>query len=266
MGRVIGVVSGKGGVGKTVVSINLAAALRTLGRRVLLVDFNPTTSHVGLYLGMFSTTKTLNDVLRNKAALNEAVYEHASGIHVLPASINMDDLKNLRWDNLRKRMANIIKDYDYVILDGSPGFGKEAVETFKACDELLFVTTPHVHTAADLLKCKQIAQTLNLSPLGIVLNMVRNKKYELTPAEVMSLVEEHVISSIPFDDSIMESIVHKRPVATMKAKSSKHFHDIARYVEYGIIPQPRGFWSRLFGRSAGPSRRPVMVRPAAPIP
>ncbi|MFH0961922.1 MAG: AAA family ATPase, partial [archaeon] len=83
--RVIGIISGKGGVGKTTLVSNLGAVLaEEFKKDVVVLDCNFTTSHLGLYLGLYQTPITLNTVLQGKAELEDAIYTHRSGMKVIP--------------------------------------------------------------------------------------------------------------------------------------------------------------------------------------
>lgn len=88
MTKVITITSGKGGVGKTTTAINLAAALNSLGKDVILVDSNLTTPNVGIHLGAPIVPVTLNHVLLGKAKVGDAIYEHSSGTKILPSSLS----------------------------------------------------------------------------------------------------------------------------------------------------------------------------------
>jgi len=248
--RVIGVISGKGGAGKTIVSINLAAALQKYyGKKVLLIDTNPTTSHIGLYLGMYSTPNTLNDVLRKNMPLKNAIYEHTSGIHVIPTSLKMDDLKNVSFDSLQKKLKQLEGEYDYIILDSAPGFGKEALITLKTADEILMVTNPLAHTVTDAIRANEMAKKFNLNTLGIAVNMVRKQGYELKKNEIESIVGVPVHAMIPFDNVVMESVNKKQPVVHMNSSANNEFRRLAAIINGEKIEIKTGFWSRLFGRS-----------------
>ena len=91
MARVIGIVSGKGGVGKTTLASNLGIALSKFGRNVTLVDCNVTTSHLGFYFGLYDYPVTLNQVLKGEASLESATY-FSNGVKIIPASLELDDL------------------------------------------------------------------------------------------------------------------------------------------------------------------------------
>ena len=213
MTRTIGIVSGKGGVGKTVVAINLAASLyKWYKKNVLLVDGNLSTSHVGLYLGLYSTPITLNDALKNRVPVRKAIYQHSSGIDVLPASLRVKDLQNIVPERIGRKIEPVFDDYDYVIVDGAPGFGREGLIAMDLCDETIFVTSPIVHSAADVAKCKKIAEKLDAKPIGLIVNMKRNKDYEINENDMRRLTELNVIGTIPFNDDIRKSIVSNKPV------------------------------------------------------
>ena len=231
MARIIGVVSGKGGVGKTVVAINLAAALHKWYRKkVLLVDCNITTSHIGLYLGLYSTPVTLNDALRGSVSIKKTIYEHSCGINVIPASLKLEDLRDINWEVVKNKLSGVFNDYDFIILDSSPGFGKESLVTLGACREALLVTNPIVHSVADLMKCKELAIKLGVNPLGIVLNMVRNRSYEMSSKEIMDMIELNIICSIPFDEAVMRSTMSKNPVINSNYAVSRHFRRLASFL------------------------------------
>src|SRR3989344_167396 len=125
--RTIGIISGKSGVGKTGIAINLAAVLREYyDKKVLLIDLNITTPHVGLYLGLYSTPMTLNDAIRMNTDIKKCIYEHSCKIDVMPSSIKITDLKDVNLDFLKQKLEIIKDEYDFIILDSSPGFGKES--------------------------------------------------------------------------------------------------------------------------------------------
>lgn len=231
MSRVVGVISGKGGVGKTIVAINTAAALQKYyDMRVLLIDCNITTSHIGLYLGLYSTPVTLNDALKDHVSIEKTIYEHPSGMHVIPASLKLEDLRDVDWHVVKEKMSPLTEKYDFIILDSSPGFNRESLITLEASHEALMVTNPIVHTVADLIKCKQLCEELNVKPLGIVLNMVRGKKYELTLKEVEQMADMPVLSSIPFDETLMESIITKTPVIEISPKIAYLFKELGHKI------------------------------------
>ena len=220
MVRVINICSGKGGVGKTTVAANLGAALQRFGRRAVVIDCNLTTAHLGLYVGVYSFPVTLNNFLRREAKLEDAVYKHSSGLSIIPASLNLEDLIDLDTGNLKSTLKQVFYDYDMVFLDSAPGFGKEAMIPLGISDEVLFVANPYIPSVVDISKYSQLPESPK--PIGIILNRVRGKKYELTPEEIAQFTEIPVIGSIPEDDNILKSTNKRELAVTMnqKAKAS----------------------------------------------
>jgi len=255
MVRIINVCSGKGGVGKTVVASNLGVALRKFYKKVAVVDFNFTTSHLGLYFGIFSYPRTLNHFLRDEISLEETMYIHSSGLRVIPASLDLSDLVDINVNNLKQRLKEVFHDYDIVLLDSAPGLGKEALTALQSSDEVLFVANPNIPSLVDVVKCCQIINSLESKPvpLGIVVNRVKNKKYEITNDEVTQFTELPIVGVVPEDENILESANRKTLVTfdRQNSSSAKAFFKIAarllgtEYRAPGIIDRIKG----IFGRS-----------------
>lgn len=250
MTRIIGVVSGKGGVGKTTVALNLAAVLaKKYKKDVILVDGNITTSHLGLYLGMYYYPISLNHVLTGDVVVDKAMYDYSiPGIRIIPASLSLDDLKGIDVSDMKKHMKSLFGKADFVILDGAPGFGREAMATIRASDEILFVTTPFVPPLMDVIKCYQIAEELGIRSLGVVMNMTGEGRHELGRHEIEQLIELPVISSIPRDREVPRSLSAKLPVIDLspRAKSSREIERLAAHIA-GEPYSPPGRLSRIAG-------------------
>lgn len=233
MARIIGIVSGKGGVGKTTLSINLGAALaKQFNKRVTLVDCNVTTSHVGLYLGMYYCPITLNKVLRGENKIEEAINSHYSGLNVVPASLSLNDLEGVDVTKLRNSIRGLFDLNDFVLLDIAPGLGREAIAGIKACDEILYVTNPFVPSAMDIVRTEEIANGLEVDSLGVVVNMTNNKKYEMTKEEMEEITKLPVIATIPYDTNVHKSLSLKMPIVMLHPdhKVSKEIYKTASHI------------------------------------
>jgi len=242
--RIIGVVSGKGGVGKTTVASNIGAILAKHHKKnVTLVDCNVTTSHLSLYLGMYYCPITLNKVLRGENSIEESIHEHFSGMKIIPASLSLSDLEGIDITELRNSLKNIFNKNDIIILDGSPGLGREAMSTIKASDELLYVTNPYIPFIMDVIRCEEAAKEIGVKSIGIVLNMVHKKKHEMTNHEIEELTKLPVISTIPFDTNVHKSLALKMPLALYKPKTaaSKELFKLASYL-IGENSKQESFW------------------------
>src|SRR3989344_4360267 len=113
MSKIIVITSGKGGVGKTTTAINLGAAINYFGKDVLIIDDNLTTPNIGIHLNSPEVPVNLNHVLLEKADLSEAVYEHKSGMKVMPASLSVKELKKIAHHKLKDIKKDLQKMADY---------------------------------------------------------------------------------------------------------------------------------------------------------
>jgi septum site-determining protein MinD len=219
--RKIGIISGKGGVGKTTVTANLGAILaKKFKKNVAIVDCNLTTSHLSLSLGMYYCPITLNHVLRGETEIKNAMYSHPSGMKIVPASIRLGELVGVDSSKLRNVIRKLHKEADIILLDSSPGLGKEALSTIKASNEIIFVTNPNLPAVTDVIKCKDIIKSFKKKPIGVVLNMITKARYELSKKEVEILTELPVIASIPHDKNVHKSLAERSPLVMHRPWSS----------------------------------------------
>jgi len=231
MTRVIGILSGKGGVGKTTTVANVGTALASkFKKNVIIVDCNITTSHLSLYLGMYYSPVTLNQVLTGKVKIQDAIYDyHVPGLRVIPASLSLKDLRGVDVSKMKKIISKLSGEADIVLLDAAPGLGREAMATMRASDEVLFVSTPFVPSIMDIIKSHQVALEVGAKPLGVMLNMVGKERYELTVEEVEQLAELPVVTSVPMDKNVLRSLALKTPVVLFDPNSpaSREFFRLA---------------------------------------
>jgi septum site-determining protein MinD len=229
MVRFITFASGKGGVGKTTITINLGAALQKFGKDVIVVDGNVSTPNVSVLLGMPRLPVTLHDVLAGKAKTNHAIYVHPSGLKVLPAGLSMKNMKLKQKKEIAHVMNDLIGKTEFALIDCAAGLGAEAKQALHAGDELVIITNPEIHALTDALKAYEYSKTIGIKTLGVILNRVNNKDWEMTKENVESFMELPVIGMIPEDESVKKSISMKRPVvyAFPRSPASKAIKQLA---------------------------------------
>ncbi len=229
MGKIIVITSGKGGVGKTTTAINLAMAMKHFGKEVLVVDGNLTTPNVGVHLNAPEVPINLNHVLRGKAELFEAIYEHESGIKIIPSSLSVKELKETKSEKLRKMGKELKKHSDNIIIDCAAGLGSEATHSMETADELIIVTNPEMPAITDALKAIKVAEEMKKPVKGIIVTRVKKDKIELTPEVVKEMLEIPVLGMIPEDNAVKESIKIKNPVVHTNPKSnaSRAYKEVA---------------------------------------
>ena len=250
MSKIISVVSGKGGVGKTTLVSNLGAALTKRGQNVVIIDGNVTTPNLSLHLGIPFYPVTLHDALRDNIPIENAVYTHHSGMKIIPASLSIDALNGVDMDKLGEALSTLLHKTDIVIIDSAAGLGKEAMASMDVADELLIVTNPDLPAVTDALKTIKIAQSKGIKIMGVVVNRIKGLKHEMSIPEIRSMLEVPIVSIIPEDISVPKSISKKKPVVhhKPKSKSSVAFQRLALKImgnPSGEIDQ-RKWWERLF--------------------
>jgi septum site-determining protein MinD len=229
MTRIISILSGKGGVGKTTLVSNLGAALIKRGKNVIIIDANVTTPNLSLHLGIPFYPVTLHDVLKNDVPIEHAIYNHHTGIRVIPASLSVEALKNVNMDKLEKALSNLFDQTDIIIVDAAAGLGKEALAAMTVADELIVITNPELPAVTDALKTIKIAQDNKTKVLGVVVNRVKGLKHELSMSEIKSMLDVPIISIVPEDIAVPRSIAKKTPVVHHKprSRSSVEFQRLA---------------------------------------
>ncbi|MCW8965697.1 MAG: cell division ATPase MinD [Candidatus Pacearchaeota archaeon] len=229
MSKIIVITSGKGGVGKTTSAVNLGAAINYFGEDVAVIDANLSTPNVGIHLGSPEVPITLNQVLSKKAELFEAIYEHESGLKIIPSSLSIRELKRTKPEkikHLKKEFQNLA---DYIIVDSAAGLGNEALSVIEMADELIIITNPEMPAITDALKTIKLAEELGKPIMGTIVTRVRKNKSEMSPETVKEMLEIPILGMVPEDIEIQnalnkkDAIVHTYP----KSKSSRAYKEIA---------------------------------------
>jgi septum site-determining protein MinD len=251
MKKIIVITSGKGGVGKTTTTINLGAAMNYFGKDVLIIDGNLTTPNVGIHLNSPEVPVSLNHVLAGKADAFEAVYEHESGVKIMPSSLSIKELSKIKLDRMKDYKDDFKKIAEYIIVDSSAGLGNEALSLIALADELIIVTNPEMPAITDALKTIKIAEQMKKTILGVIVTRVRKNDIEMQPDAVKEILEVPILGMVPEDISVQkalnmkDAVMHTHP----KSNASRAYKEIAARIigaKYDSDKDKEKFWEKIF--------------------
>ena len=149
--RIVAVSSGKGGVGKTNMAVNLSLSLRLLGAQVLLLDADVGLGNVDVLLGL-EVRHDLRDVLLHGRPLAQTVVDGPRGLKILPGASGVEEMTSVseeRLDAFFKELADYCSAMDFVVVDTAPGISAPVLNCLMAVDELLLVTNPEPTALTD---------------------------------------------------------------------------------------------------------------------
>lgn len=216
MGKIIGVLSLKGGVGKTSSVVALGDAMADFGKKVLLIDGNFSAPNLGLHLNLVDPETTLNHVLARKIHAKDAVHR-VGKLDVMPSSV----FNNLKLNPLemRDKIKPMKKRYDVTLIDSSPALGEEMLGVMLASDGIIVVTTPDVPSLSTVLKMGRIARRREIPVLGLVINKSNGKDFDLSIDEIQETTGMPVLAIIPYDVNFQKALSEFTPTTKYKEKS-----------------------------------------------
>ncbi len=220
--EIMAVTSGKGGVGKTTISVNLSILLSQYKKRVLLVDADIHLGNVDFVLGI-RPKYTMADVIAGDIDLRDIIIKCPHGIDVLPAASALQDIMEKEEDILKKIFSafSILGDeYDLIVVDTSAGISECVMSFVLGSDKIIIMVTPDPASIADAYgMIKIIKQSHPAIPIMLITNMVDSSEegeslYKKMELMVHRFLNSSVIygGSILKDNLISNSIRQQRPL------------------------------------------------------
>lgn len=257
LGKVVAVTSGKGGVGKTFVSANLAAALAKLGLRVLVLDADLGLANLDVVLNLYPKI-TLHDVFTGKAKLEEAIIRAPGGFSVLLAGSGMVEYSRLTpevRDDFLRIMNGLVPHYDVVLLDTGAGISDVVLFAVSLASEVVVVATPEPTSLTDayatikVLVGQQKRQSIRMvinqtARLGdgraitVQLQQVLDRFVATDPAHPVKLVH---MGDIPADISVRQAVMRRQLLmqTTPSCPAALAISQLALKLESSVISPAR---------------------------
>ena len=202
MGKVIGILSLKGGVGKTSTVTALGDAISDFGKKVLLVDGNLSAPNLGMHLNIIDPEKTLHHVLRGEANPKDAIHK-LENFDIMPSSLfNRTQVNPLK---LKDKLKGLKRRYDIIIIDSPPSMNEEAMGVMNASDDIFIVTTPDYPTMSITVKTAKIIKQRGAPLTGLIINKVYKKNFELSTNSIEDTAEIPVMAVIPHDINVLKA-------------------------------------------------------------
>lgn len=241
--RVITVTSGKGGVGKTSISINLAIQLTRLGKRVVVFDADFGLANIEVMLGVRPQYNLADMMFRGKD-LSDIITQGEEGISFISGGSGIQELASMNREQvmfLTSRLIALDKYADVIIVDTGAGISDSVLEFVLASTEVLLVATPEPTSITDayaLLKALNRKEEFvkEHTSIKMISNRVKNDAEGQNVYEKMSVVSEKFLNipitylgPVPMDDQISKAVMRQKPVSVINpdAPSAKAIKQIA---------------------------------------
>lgn len=233
MAKMIAITSGKGGVGKTGISVNMAIHLAEKGYRTCLFDADLGLANINILLNLYPKYN-LSDVLLNKTALDHILIRNVYGIDIIPGSSGIEEMADLSRERLQSLMTvfSQLDHYDYMIFDTSAGTSKSVISLCMASEEIVVVIVPEPTSLTDAYALLKILAGNGYAGVPKVLvNQSKNsdsakkifEKFAQTVHKYLSLSLAY-IGHIPKDPHVVDAVTRQKPVLALHpdCKASKH--------------------------------------------
>lgn len=266
--RVIAVTSGKGGVGKSNTSINLALAYQRMGKRVVIIDADFGFANVEVMFGIIPEY-TLADLMYKGKELKEIITPGPENVGFISGGSGIAKLVNVDKEQVKRivgKLSELEEIADVIIIDTGAGISPAVMEFLVACPETIIVTTPEPTSITDsysLLKALSMNENYDASTnkIRMLANRVANEKAGRSLHEKLSSVvnrfldiEVEYLGMIPNDESINKAVMNQKPVLIMYPNSpaAVSYVQIAHNLENGYVSSQntgvRRFFKNIFAK------------------
>lgn len=250
--RVLAVSSGKGGVGKTNVSVNLGIALAQEGKEVMLMDADFGLANVDVMLGLHPTYN-LSHVISGERSLEEVIVPGPSGLRVVPASSGVKKMAELdiaQHAGVIRAFSELSHQLDVLIIDTAAGISESVVSYARAAQEVVMVVCDEPASITDAYALiKLLSRDYGINRFRILANMVLSAQEGRALFQKLTAVTDRYLDiamdfmgAIPYDDYLKKAVQKQRAVveAYPRSKAALAFKKLAQKTDHWPLPSSAG--------------------------
>jgi septum site-determining protein MinD len=219
IGSVMVIASGKGGTGKTTLSVNIATALAGMGEKTILIDADLGMPNVSMLMEIGKISTDFYDVLKGTAGIKDAIYDGPAGLKVVPCSLSLKSYQNSNIERIREAIVPVKAEFDHIIIDTPPGISRNVLIPLQIADKIVLVVNNNVISIVDSLKSVTIAKSYGRGIDGVIVNRVSGEPDDCPGPRIQDKIDVGLLSEIPDDPAVSKALSLKTPVVTKYPQS-----------------------------------------------
>lgn len=236
--RIITVTSGKGGVGKSNVVVNLAILLQKLGKKVMIFDADIGMSNDDVIMG-FLPKYNIFDIIFNNKEIEEVIVTGPYGVKLLPGGSGLSKMGDLSREDIEKIVTELgkVNDLDFIIMDTGAGINRSVLGFVACCEELIVLTTPEPTSLTDAYCLLKAVNHFNLkTEAKIIINRVNDEKegdlsYNKFNKAVLSFLKINLeyLGSVCEDRKLVQAVKAQQPLVVLypNCEAARNLESIA---------------------------------------
>ena len=241
--QVITITSGKGGVGKTTATANLAVALAAEGSKVVCIDGDIGLRNLDVILGLENRiVYDIVDVIEGRCRLKQAMIRDKKlpNLYLIPAAQTRD--KNaVSPSDMNRLIKDLRPDFDFVLIDSPAGIERGFRNAIAAADRVIVVTNPEISAVRDADRVIGILEAEDKGPGALIINRLNpilvRRNDMLSAEDVLDLLAIELIGIVPEDENVIIGSNRGAPVALdPKSKAGQAFRNIAKRLKGETVP------------------------------